>query len=77
MKIPSLVLSALVLSTLLHGQGGRDWRTYLGDEALKIARRIRAGVNFGHRPTSVAEVAVQALRESREQFRELAKRYSR
>ncbi len=44
----------------------------LGDETLKASRRIRAQLDFGSLPTSVAEVAVQALRshiQGRDQVR--------
>jgi len=42
----------------------------VGDEALKASKRVRSGVDFGERPTSVAEVAARALRQAaREQER--------
>ncbi|MCH2112264.1 MAG: hypothetical protein MK213_05340 [Planctomycetes bacterium] len=41
---------------------GKDL-SFFGDEALKAARRVRAGMEFSKRPTSVGEVAALALRE--------------
>ena len=35
----------------------------IGDEALIVSKKIRGQVDFGKRPTSVAEVAVQVLRQ--------------
>ncbi|KAA3611660.1 MAG: glutamyl-tRNA reductase [Planctomycetota bacterium] len=38
------------------------WLGLLGDEALKVSRKIRSTIDFGCRPTSVAEVAAEAMR---------------
>ncbi len=62
-QIPGQFRRALVLAREAGTCG--TFLGLLGDEALKVSKRVRAALDFGERPLSVAEIAVRALREHR------------